>query len=200
MVIKRPWLALLCHGLSCFFTWEEVKALSLTFQRAGVAIFNTSFTTALAFLSCSAFWLHLHNFAQFYIWYFRCPIRHIENVNQFSNQLIASVATLLHANFVGLLEAVARGIISTRIYTLKESRDQFISPFPIKGRSRSWYTDIWYVWTKSGRTKSSYATALDCTTLLVQLFGCVAQLARLACLRLHNSIHRIWIWKLVSWN
>lgn len=32
---------------------QEVKALSLTFQRAGVAIFNTSFTTALAFLSCS---------------------------------------------------------------------------------------------------------------------------------------------------
>ncbi|CAK9114195.1 Protein dispatched homolog 1 (Protein chameleon) [Durusdinium trenchii] len=32
---------------------QEIKALSLTFQRAGVAIFNTSFTTALAFASCS---------------------------------------------------------------------------------------------------------------------------------------------------
>jgi len=32
---------------------QEIKALSLTFQRAGIAIFNTSFTTALAFLSCS---------------------------------------------------------------------------------------------------------------------------------------------------
>lgn len=48
--------------------------------------------------------------------------------------------TVSHANFMGLLEAVARGIISTRIYTLKESRDQFISPFPIKGQDHD--TDI----------------------------------------------------------
>ncbi|CAE7196295.1 DISP1 [Symbiodinium natans] len=32
---------------------QEIRVLSLTFQRAGTAIFNTSFTTALAFASCS---------------------------------------------------------------------------------------------------------------------------------------------------
>ncbi|CAE7708242.1 disp1 [Symbiodinium pilosum] len=32
---------------------QEIRVLALTFQRAGTAIFNTSFTTALAFASCS---------------------------------------------------------------------------------------------------------------------------------------------------